>query len=137
MRKFAVCIKNQGYEASLERWKIYPVIDEEAGLLKVIDESGEDYLYPQEMFSFIELPPGFPKRSTKNIASEKFDPEFLKNTFSRGIRWKPRRFFSSYSPSSSRILCPKRRRTFSSASFLTSRPMTLSFSHSSGFKLTK
>jgi len=67
MRKFAVCIKNQGYEASLERWKIYPVIDEEAGLLKVIDESGEDYLYPQEMFSFIKLPPWI---------SEKIDKEY-------------------------------------------------------------
>jgi hypothetical protein len=47
--RFAVCIKNTGYEASLERNKIYVVIpDEDAereGDLRVVDESGEDYLF--------------------------------------------------------------------------------------------
>jgi hypothetical protein len=58
--RFAVCISNENYEASLELHKIYRVIpDEDAevdGDLRVIDESGEDYLYPAEWFVFIELP---------------------------------------------------------------------------------
>jgi len=58
--KFAVCINNADYPASLELHKIYRVIpDEDAavdGDLRVIDESGEDYLYPAEYFAFVELP---------------------------------------------------------------------------------
>ena len=58
--RFAVCISNEDYEASLELHKIYRVIpDEDAqvdGDLRVIDESGEDYLYPADWFVFIELP---------------------------------------------------------------------------------
>ncbi|WP_068671187.1 hypothetical protein [Thermosulfurimonas dismutans] len=56
MSKIALCIKNQGYELSLEKWKVYPVLGEEYGLLKVIDESGEPYLYPKDFFAFIDLP---------------------------------------------------------------------------------
>ncbi|HEY0080026.1 MAG TPA: hypothetical protein VGB73_15545 [Pyrinomonadaceae bacterium] len=58
--KFVVCIDNAGYPASLELHKIYRVLpDEDAateGDLRVIDESGEDYLYPAEYFVLIELP---------------------------------------------------------------------------------
>lgn len=58
--KFAVCINNVDYPASLERHKIYRVLpDEDAavdGDIRVIDESGEDYLYPAEYFVFVELP---------------------------------------------------------------------------------
>lgn len=59
-RHFAVCVKNTGYPASLELHKIYRVIpDEDAaedGDIRVIDESGEDYLYPAEWFAEIQLP---------------------------------------------------------------------------------
>ena len=59
-RGLVVCVKNAGFEASLERRKIYVLIeDEEArahGLVRVIDESGEDYLYPQKMFLVVDLP---------------------------------------------------------------------------------
>jgi hypothetical protein len=59
-KKFVVCLRNKGYEVSLERRKIYQVLpDPEAAKLKqvrVIDESGEDYLYPQSFFAPIELP---------------------------------------------------------------------------------
>ena len=59
-RKFAVCIRNEGYEASLERNKIYAVLpDEDAkrdGDLRVIDESGEDYLFSADRFVAIEVP---------------------------------------------------------------------------------
>lgn len=59
-QQFAVCVKNDEYPASLEVRKIYEVLpDEKAakhGLIRIIDESGEDYLYPQEFFVSIEIP---------------------------------------------------------------------------------
>jgi hypothetical protein len=59
-RRFAVCVQNKGYEASLERNKIYTVLpDEDAerdGDLRVIDESGEDYLFSADCFVAIEVP---------------------------------------------------------------------------------
>lgn len=59
-RCFAVCVDNEGYEASLERNKIYVVLpDEEAGRpgdVRVIDESGEDYLFSADRFVAIEVP---------------------------------------------------------------------------------
>ena len=58
--QFVVCVKSEGYAASLELRKIYQVVAdtraEEHGLIRVIDESGEDYLYPVEYFAAIELP---------------------------------------------------------------------------------
>src|SRR5205823_9491325 len=57
---FAVCVNNTGYPASLELYKIYRVLpDEDAavdGDVRVIDESGEDYLYPAAYFVRIEVP---------------------------------------------------------------------------------
>ena len=59
--KLAICVRNTGYEASLERRKIYSVLaDSEARkhkLVRVIDESGEDYLYPEGYFLSVALPP--------------------------------------------------------------------------------
>ena len=58
--KFAVCVDNSDYPASLELNKIYQVLrDERAfqdGELRVVDESGEDYLYSAQRFVPIELP---------------------------------------------------------------------------------
>ncbi len=58
--QFAVCVDNSGYPASLELHKIYRVLpDTDAardGDLRVVDESGEDYLYPASRFLMIELP---------------------------------------------------------------------------------
>jgi hypothetical protein len=58
-RKFAVCIKNHGYDVALEVRKMYRVLpDAEAAKhkqIRVIDESGE-CLYPKEFFAFINLP---------------------------------------------------------------------------------
>ncbi len=57
--KWTVCIKNVGYEASLEARKLYPVEDDPKaqalGMLRVIDESGESYLYSAEMFAPIAI----------------------------------------------------------------------------------
>lgn len=59
-RSFAVCIRNHGYEASLERNKIYAVLAnddaERDGDLRVVDESGEDYLFAADRFVAIEVP---------------------------------------------------------------------------------
>lgn len=56
---FVVCLRNEGAE-DLEVRKVYSVIpDEDAiskGFLRVIDESGDDYLYPAEFFAWIEVP---------------------------------------------------------------------------------
>jgi len=58
--RFVVCINNEGYQASLERRKIYQVLpDKEAEshkMLRIVDESGEDYLFPASFFSPIRLP---------------------------------------------------------------------------------
>ncbi|HEY0544718.1 MAG TPA: hypothetical protein VGC91_04905 [Pyrinomonadaceae bacterium] len=58
--RFAVCVNNADYPASLELHKIYRVLpDEDAavdGDMRVIDESGEDYLYPADYFVLVELP---------------------------------------------------------------------------------
>ena len=59
-RQLALCLRNKGYEASLERRKVYQVIPDrdaaEHGQIRVIDESGEDYLYPAKFFALIKLP---------------------------------------------------------------------------------
>lgn len=59
-RKFVVCVKNDDYPASLELRKIYRALPDSAAAkhhrLRIIDESGEDYLYPAEYFLAIDLP---------------------------------------------------------------------------------
>ena len=59
-RRFAVCIKNDGNEASLERNKLYVILPDRRadadGLVRVIDEDGEDYLYPAEWFVAVDVP---------------------------------------------------------------------------------
>ena len=70
-KQFAVCIDNRGYPASLELHKIYRVIpDNDAaaeGDLRVVDESGEDYLYSADRFVEIE-PPQTVRRSLLHAA---------------------------------------------------------------------
>ena len=59
-RHFAVCIQNSGYEGALELRKLYPVLEdpaaEEKSFVRVVDESGEDYLYPKDWFLPLSLP---------------------------------------------------------------------------------
>ena len=58
--EFVVCINNEDYPASLELHKIYRVIpDEDAAIdgdIRIIDETGEDYLYPASYFAPIKVP---------------------------------------------------------------------------------
>jgi hypothetical protein len=59
-RSFAVCVRNEGYEASLDLRKLYPTLPDrfadEHEFIRVVDESGEDYLYPAAYFVRVELP---------------------------------------------------------------------------------
>ena len=59
-KELVICVKNEGYSVSLERRMLYVALPDakaaEHGQLRVIDESGEDYLYPREFFVAIELP---------------------------------------------------------------------------------
>lgn len=62
---FALCLNNEGYPASLEVGKLYRVIpDQQAeshGLIRVVDESGEDYAFETSRFHPMELPPQIKK----------------------------------------------------------------------------
>ena len=57
--QFAICVTGEA-DGDLEVWKVYRVLPDskasEVGCLRVIDESGEDYLYPQSRFVIVELP---------------------------------------------------------------------------------
>jgi hypothetical protein len=59
-KHFAVCIKNEGNEESLELRKIYEILEdptaEKRDYVRVIDEEGEDYLYPKAWFLPLDLP---------------------------------------------------------------------------------
>jgi len=63
--RHVVCVDNDGYEASLERRKIYSAVADSSaarvGMVRVVDESGEDYLFPKECFADIKVPPGLAK----------------------------------------------------------------------------
>jgi hypothetical protein len=58
--RFAICVNNSGVPASLELRKVYRVVDDPdaaaEGLVRVVDESGEDYLYPDKFFVPIQVP---------------------------------------------------------------------------------
>lgn len=57
--RYAVCVSNEGFEASLEVRKLYRVLPdrkaETQSLVRVVDESGEDYLYPGELFATVDV----------------------------------------------------------------------------------
>jgi hypothetical protein len=59
-KQLVVCVDNEGYAASLEKRKIYIALRdlgaEKHGMLRIVDESGEDYLYPKAFFRPIALP---------------------------------------------------------------------------------
>lgn len=59
-KQLVVCISNDGYAASLEKRKIYVALPDakadQHDLLRIIDESGDDYLYPKALFRSIALP---------------------------------------------------------------------------------
>jgi hypothetical protein len=64
--QFAICIRNDGYPASLELRKLYRVVEDsfadQHSMIRVIDESGEDYLFPNEYFVRVTLPQAVEKQ---------------------------------------------------------------------------
>lgn len=58
--RFAICVRNDHYPASLELRKLYRVLDDDFAvqhdMVRIVDESGEDYLYPGAYFVRVELP---------------------------------------------------------------------------------
>jgi len=60
LKKFVICINSGEYPASLEPRKLYECKSDQVaakqGLFRVVDESGEDYLYPAELFETVSLP---------------------------------------------------------------------------------
>ena len=70
--QFAICVENSEYPASLELHKLYRILpDEDAALdgdIRVIDESGEDYLYPAEYFVVLKVP-----RQSAQALAKSFD----------------------------------------------------------------
>jgi hypothetical protein len=59
-KQLVVCVENDGYAVSLEKRKIYVALRDAAAercnMLRILDESGEDYLYPKAFFRSIALP---------------------------------------------------------------------------------
>jgi len=59
-KRFAICVDNSGYEASLILRKVYEMLPDEAAarddLFRVVDESGEDYLYHKSHFIVVDFP---------------------------------------------------------------------------------
>lgn len=70
--EFALCLDNGGYEAALEKGKLYRVVvdnrAEARGYVRVIDESGEDYAYAVERFHLMTLPPPIEQALLANVA---------------------------------------------------------------------
>jgi hypothetical protein len=64
-KRLVVCVKNEGYPASLEKRKIYVALHDPLSakhdLLRIVDESGDDYLYPKTFFRSIALPQSIKK----------------------------------------------------------------------------
>ena len=69
--QFAVCVVSEA-ESDLEAWKIYRTLPDPGaiavGCLRVIDESGEDYLYPQDRFAIVELPEAVREKLLATVA---------------------------------------------------------------------
>ena len=90
---FAVCVDNAGYPASLEAGKLYEVVpDAEAekhGLIRVIDESGEDYGYSAERFFVLAVPYSLEK-ALKGISATRQPNPTLKPTIGASSS-KPKR----------------------------------------------
>jgi hypothetical protein len=72
--EFAICIANVGYE-DLEIWKVYRLLPDpkasEVGCFRVIDESGEDYLYPASLFVQVTFPADVRERLLATVGKER------------------------------------------------------------------
>ena len=69
---YALCLDNTDYTVSLEIRKIYPIVEPHKndieGFLRIIDESGEDYLFSNERFTVLNLSPQIEKQIERSLA---------------------------------------------------------------------
>lgn len=72
IHRYGVCVDNRGNPAALEVRKIYRLVEDttaaDRGLIRVIDESGGDYLYPDRFFVPIEVPPAVVRAFSRKSA---------------------------------------------------------------------
>ncbi|MGD1074010.1 MAG: hypothetical protein ABSB15_28195 [Bryobacteraceae bacterium] len=65
-KPFALCVDNDGYQASLIPGKVYRIISDapaaKSDLIRVVDQSGEDYLFHKSHFVFVDFPPAIKKK---------------------------------------------------------------------------
>ena len=65
-KQFALCIDNAGNEASLILGKVYRILPDARAakddFVRIIDESGEDYLFHKDQFAFVDFPPAVKKK---------------------------------------------------------------------------
>jgi len=65
-KNFALCLSNEGNEASLIPGKVYPLLQDRSAarddMIRIVDESGEDYLYHKSLFAFVDFPPAVRRR---------------------------------------------------------------------------
>jgi hypothetical protein len=91
--RFALCVNNGEYPASLEVWKIYRVVPDNAATrhdqLRVIDESGGSYLFPAEYFRLVELPSPlsrlYPSKETAHLLRSPKNAERLLTALQRAL----------------------------------------------------
>lgn len=73
-KPFALCLDNTDYQASLVLGKVYRLIpDPEAArdeFVRVVDESGEDYLYHKSLFLFVDFPPAVRKQLLRRLSEQ-------------------------------------------------------------------
>jgi hypothetical protein len=65
-KPFALCVDNTDYHASLIAGKVYRILPDKAAakddLIRIVDESGEDYLYHRSLFVFVDFPPAVKRK---------------------------------------------------------------------------
>ncbi|GHT96451.1 hypothetical protein AGMMS49545_21420 [Betaproteobacteria bacterium] len=71
--KWALCLSNEGYEIDLEAFKAYRIVEDENatrhGCIRIVDESGEDYVYPAGRFEVLRLAAPAEKRLSQAVAA--------------------------------------------------------------------
>lgn len=71
--RYAVCVNNEGYPTSLELLKLYKVLPDgepDLGLLRVVDESGDSYLYPESRFMPVDIREGYEEAARRAFAHD-------------------------------------------------------------------
>lgn len=89
-----ICVANEGNEVSIQLWRVYKTLrDDDAraeGLVRIIDESGEDYLFPEESFAAIELPKEIQKPFERAVRQQRRAATASTSTKTARVSSRPR-----------------------------------------------